>query len=520
MTFRSKLTALFAVALILTPDAFAGDDPAMAIAAGSPRQVGTPIAAQVDAGYAAGDDAALQGGLGAVHGLIRRQVLAGDYADLPPQDAPGGPEFGFSVAIDGDWLAVGAPGTIWTAPVHGTAAHGAVFVFRRDNGSYVLHQRLLSTGSAAAGRCGHAVALSFPHLVRGCPEDSIPGVSDRSGSVGHFWYDPGSDRFQPGGGQGAAQTDARTGAAVALSRNYLAYAEPTAGGGPGRVVVMRRNADTDRFFGAGSVQEAALTPGPDVSGFGWSLALREPGALVVGEPGNVRLAIGAPYTVYAGNIRPRGSAFVYQRALGAANWMLNATVRPTPEGSAAAAWGWFGAAVAMNRNQLLVGAPDNRWAGMQTLPGSGTAHRYVLTESLGAWSWQHQEDTGPVNLPDGLDNGLRFGAALALGFDNLIAVGAPGTPSVGGGRPEVGLAEIRRFPAGDWGLHQYWGELRPAGNTPLHNNAAFGTGLAFDVPDRILVVGVPGHRILGQPTSPRGQVWLYVEDRIFGNGFQ
>lgn len=518
---RHAVTLRTALLAGLVPALAAGAHAHDALVGTAARTAEPPgIGGRDPAGHAAEDGSALALAGLAVPALVRTAVVGGSYDGLPAQGSGDGPEFGQALAIDGDWLAVGAPGAVWTAAVHGTAAHGAVFVFRRDNGSYVLHQRLLSTSSAAAGRCGHAVALSFPHLVRGCPEESIPGVSDRSGSVGHFWFDPGTDQFQPGGGQGAAQTDARTGAAVALSRNYLAYAEPTPGPGPGRVVVYRRNAVTDRFFGPESVPEVALTPGPDVFGFGASLALREPGAFFGGEPGNVRLAIGAPYTVYAGNIRPRGSAFVYQRALGAANWILTATLRPTPEGSAAAAWGWFGAAVAMNRNQLLVGAPDNRWAGMQTLPGSGTAHRYVLTESLGAWSWQHQEDTGPVNLPDGLDNGLRFGAALALGFDNLIAVGAPGTPSVGGGRPEVGLAEIRRFPGGDWGLHQYWGELRPAGNTPTHNNAAFGSSLAFDVPGRILAVGVPGHRILGQPPPPRGQVWLYVEDRIFGDGFQ
>lgn len=520
MQARSNIaTLLTTLALSLAAPARAGDAPPDGLDAEAWRQLQAAIADQVDAEIAAGDDEALRGGITAVHGLIRRQVLVGDYSDLPPQDAPDGPEFGYSVAIDGDWLAVGAPGTVWTHDTHGTGPHGAVFLFRRgaDN-QWTLSQRRLQANGTSGGqpgsRCGHSVALRFPHLAFGCPEMATAGV-ERRGQV--YTNRFSGVTFNGSGTLSGSGSGRRCGAALALTANYLAIGCATDGGGAGQVRVVRRAANDTFPLGE---PEAVLDPGQDVFGFGWSLALREPGAFFVGEPGNVRLAIGAPNTVFAGTPLPRGSAFVYQRAIAAPTWTLDAVARPAAPGSDDAVFANFGAAVAMDRNQLLVGAPNNRYSSVQTFPGPGTVRRYTLNNTAGTWAWLLQESGGPANLPDGIGNGLRFGAALALGFDNLIAVGAPGTPSVGGGRPEVGLAEIRRFPAGDWSLNQYWGELRPAGNTPTHNNARFGSSLDFDVAGRTLAVGVPGHRIPGQPPPPRGQVWLYVEDRLFDNGFQ
>lgn len=484
------------------------------------RQIESTVSAEVEAERAAGEDQTLRGGITAVHGLIRREVLVGNYDDLPPQDAPDGPEFGYSVAMDGDWLAVGAPGTVWTHVIYGTAAHGAVFVFRRQGGTWSLIQRILRTyetsGTMPGSRCGHAVALRVPHLVFGCPE-MMAGGQQRRGRVVTMRLSE-SNTFVPRVSQSGPDAGGRCGAALALSNNYLAVGCPTNGGDSGRVHIVRRDAASNDF--PLSAPETVLTPDADVFGFGWSLALREPPAFTVLEPQTVRLAIGAPNTVYPGTIWPRGSVFVYARLPGVAAWSLNSTMRPAPSGSDGAALARFGEAVAMNRDQLLIGAPNNRW-GSIPVPGPGSAHRYELTSMTGSWTWQFRQDTSLVNLPDGGDNGQRFGAALALGFNNLIAVGGPGVSSVGGTRPEVGLVEIRRSNFDEWNLHSYWGELRPA-STPAHNRANFGASLNFDVSGRTLAVGVPGHRIpigIG-PLASRGQVWLYVEDAIFDNGFQ
>lgn len=510
---------LYTLALLATPAAVADDRLPAGLAADAWQQVQAAIVDQVDAEIAAGGDQALRGGLAAVHGLIRRHVLFGDYADLPPQDAPDGPEFGYSVAMEGDVLVVGAPGTVWTHVSHGTAAHGAVFVFRRGTDStWQLSQRLLrangTSGSQPGSRCGHAVALRLPDMVFGCPEMRQFGGQERRG--GYYTYRLVSSGFIDISNTFGPTDGGRCGAALALSPNYLAIGCPGDGGGPGQVRIA---AKLDLAFNIGN-PEAILTPGADVFGFGWALALREPGTFFIGEPGNVRLAIGAPNTVFAGTAFPRGSVFAYRRALGSPTWTVDATLRPAPLGSSSAGLARFGAALAMNRNHLLVGAPNNRWSSVQSLPGPGTAHRYLLANTAGGWVWQHQEDSGPVNLPAGIDNGMGFGTAVGLGFDSLIAVGAPGTASPSGVRPEVGLTEVRRQAGGDWGLHSYWGELRPAANTPTHNNARFGSSLDFDVAGRTLAVGAPGLRIPGQPPPPRGQVWLYVEDRLFDNGFQ
>lgn len=91
-------------------------------------------------GPAPAGDQTLRGVPGPVHTLLAD--LAGDYAGLPEQLDT---QFGFAVALHGDTLAVGAPGTRVEAALPGLIDdRGAVFVFRRDPASntWLPDQRL------------------------------------------------------------------------------------------------------------------------------------------------------------------------------------------------------------------------------------------------------------------------------------------------------------------------------------------------------------------------------------------
>lgn len=85
-------------------------------------------------------------------------------ATLSASDAASGfgEGFGTSVAISGDWIAVGAPVD------QRTTKRGAVYMFRRDGARWVFHQKLHGFPSDLA-RFGTAVAMDGDRLVIGAP---------------------------------------------------------------------------------------------------------------------------------------------------------------------------------------------------------------------------------------------------------------------------------------------------------------------------------------------------------------
>ncbi len=515
------------IAGLSTPLALAHGSDGAALRSADPigdRQAEAQIGADVDTALAAGDAPVPQGGLQDLHGMVRTGTVSGDFSDLPPQSAQFGPEFGFSVALSGEWLVVGAPGTVTT--IAGTTGeHGAVFVFRREGGSWIQQQVLTRPGDGAP-RCGHSVALRPPHLVFGCPD--MRNVSTERGVVHTYRLE--TDNFVLKNSRYFDADEAHCGRAIALTRNYLAASCPTANNDSGRVYVIKRNTLTDVYSGEAEVQiNGSSVSGMDVFGFGEALAMYEPPTVFFG-PENVRLAIGAPNTIYPGNIFPRGTVHVYHRAISTPTWNDNALFRPAPSGSDGGTFAEFGRALAMNWNQLVVGAPNNRYGGINTSPGPGSVHRYELFNTSGTvYGWQAREDGGGTNLPDGPHAAMRFGAAVAIAHDNMIAIGAPGTDGeeTGGGvADDVGLVEFRRTGGGDWSVFNYYGEARPAPINPLliRDEGQFGRSLDTDTGSRRLAAGYPRSGGIigmpGQPNRPRGAVWIYDTDAIFLDGFE
>lgn len=473
------------------------------------------IEAQVDVEIVAGDVSS-KGGLNAMHGLVRTHAIGGDFTGLPNQTAIDGTEFGYSVAVSGDWLAVGAPGTIWTHGTFGTDSHGAVFVFQRSGGAWVQRQRIQYPTGYDGARCGHALAMNATHLVFGCPDSAPSPGGPAAGHVVIFAFDGDTQRFVfleryysdlPG----------HCGASIALTRNYMASGCPTAlEDERGRVSVRRRNPQNNRFTVFEGNRFVTSNPG---AAFGTAIALYEPSQFDQNLL-NVRLAIGAPSTIYDGSNWPRGMVYVYHRAINTDTWDLNTRLRPVPAGQAGAELAGFGRALAMNRQQLVVGAPNNRYGSITTLPGPGSAHRYSLAPLTG---WQAQETGGGINLPAGPHSGMRFGGALALGWSGITLVGAPGTDgtmSGGGSATGVGMLELRRTASEDWSVFNYFGDLRPGPlNVAVRTNGHFGHALDADTVNRRVVVGNPRSGT-SFTSHPRGSVWIYEYDLLFANGFQ
>lgn len=109
-----------------------------------------------------------------------------ESAILLASDAEGVATFGQAVAIDGDVLVVGAQ----NSSPNGVPASGAAYVFQRIGGSWVETQKLLASNMAFNARFGYSVAIDGDTIVIGALQASI-GASltgavyafERQGSV-------------------------------------------------------------------------------------------------------------------------------------------------------------------------------------------------------------------------------------------------------------------------------------------------------------------------------------------------
>ena len=100
-------------------------------------------------------------------------------------DDPGGPaQFRYSVALDGDTMAIGAR----RHTANGTDA-GAAYIFTRTAGSWTQQKRLLASDGAAGDRFGYFVDVDGDTAVVGAPEDADAG--NQSGSAYVFDRDLG-----------------------------------------------------------------------------------------------------------------------------------------------------------------------------------------------------------------------------------------------------------------------------------------------------------------------------------------
>lgn len=144
----------------------------------------------------------------------------------------------------------------------------------------------------------------------------------------------------------------------------------------------------------------------------------------------------------------------------------------------------FGISLAMHRSRLVVGSTDG-------------ALVYEV-DSAGVWT-----RTQILNTNSAAWNG--FGTAVAIHGD-LIAVGAPGSPSTDTNGLIAGQGGVIIYRRGQNGLYLVEKELRNSSvddNDVLNMNDSFGTSVALEVRNGIewLAVGSPGRDAQLSPTS-------------------
>ncbi|MCF7734030.1 MAG: FG-GAP repeat protein, partial [Akkermansiaceae bacterium] len=248
---------------------------------------------------------------------------------------PGPPDvagYGTQVAIDGDTAVVGAPGE---ATALGTYV-GAAYVYRRSGDSWVQEAKLTSIAPGASYAFGTSVAIDGNLIAVGAGS-SVASIS--SGSVEFFlrngttWQ--WASLFKPD------PAPTYFGRLIAMDNGILAVGDSTANLAAGRVLIYQVNGGSPT-----GPQFVEASDGAAGDSFGASLALK-----------GSRLVVGAPYHDTDGKA-DAGAAYLFD--VGSLTTFQLAKLKPT-DGKAS---DFFGYAVAVDEQRVLVGAPNQSRGGM------------------------------------------------------------------------------------------------------------------------------------------------------------
>jgi hypothetical protein len=308
-----------------------------------------------------------------------------------------GEQFGYSVALSGDTLAIGAPGE--------TTKAGAVYVFTRTGTTWMQQARIKASNAGQFDAFGSSVALSGDTLAVGAPgEDSAAVViggdennnsASDAGAVYVFVRSNGMWTKQAYVKASNALAGDAFGSAVALSEDTLAAGAPDRNTEDGAVYVFVRNS------GAWMPQPFANASYFSNGRVGASIALS----------GNT-LVVGAPGRNYGGDY---GAVYVYAR--GSGGWNGDAyEIQASNRGYGDA----FGYSVALSGDTLAVGAPHEDSAdgreGDESAYSAGAV--YVFARTGTTWGQQAYVKASNIGVND------LFGSSVAL-FSDTLAVGAP-----------------------------------------------------------------------------------------------
>ncbi len=252
--------------------------------------------------------------------------------------------FGSAVAVEGDVLAAGAPGSS-NAP-----GHGVVHVFGRSGSIWSPQAVVEASDGADKDRFGSAMALDGDRLVVGAPNADV-GIETGAGAVYLFTSVGGVWSQQAKVVAPVATKLGGFGTSVALAGDTLVVGAVDATATRGAAYVYSLSGGAVTF-------QTRLIPasGTAVSGrYGSSVAISESAD---------RIVVGQPYGTSAS---PNGRAFVFN--LAGPGWSpgteLTGTAAPQIDGDG------FGTSMAMSNETVVVGAPADGRGGAAYLADIG-----------------------------------------------------------------------------------------------------------------------------------------------------
>ncbi len=310
-------------------------------------------------------------------------------AQLTAANAGTGDNFGASVAIDGDYIVVGAP----YEDSNGTSS-GSVYVFKRNSDTNITQIAHLTADDADSGdRFGYSVGISGLYIVVGAHMEDSGGSN--AGSAYLFKRNSANNsitqiaHFKAGN----SGSNDRFGVSVAISGDLIvagAYWEDSDGTDSGSAYVFKHNSVDDSVT---QIAHLRADDADEFDNFGYSVAIS-------GE----YIVVGAYQEDSNGT--DSGSAYVFKHSSvdGSVTQIAHLTADNARAGDA------FGWSVAMDGDYIVVGAR------MEDTEDGDAGSAYVF---------KHNNDSDIVQIAHlGASNpgtGDQFGHSVAVSGDYIVA---------------------------------------------------------------------------------------------------
>ena len=299
---------------------------------------------------------------------------------LTASDAQPGDRLGYSVAIDGNRLVAGAS----LATVGSGFYHGAAYVFELTGGVWAQTDKLTALDAASGDYFGSSVSIEGNNIVIGAPGDDGAGTTDE-GCAYWFRYEPSiPDWVQDHKITGtlAANND-KMGTSVSVSGGYALIGIPGRSNNAGYATMFQKSNTTYYDFNPGL---------PSGSRCGESVCIK-----------NLNIVIGAPNTTVDGKAN-RGKVFVYN-GLSQNGDVLLPSLNAEDN---------FGSSVSFFNGYLLVGATG------RTVNGNiSQGEAYLFKQGIGNFGntvWDYKRK---INVNNGTINEF-YGQSVSINGFNLL----------------------------------------------------------------------------------------------------
>ncbi len=410
-------------------------------------------------------------------------------AELSASDGVGGDEFGYSIAVSGNTVVVGAP----EHKVGANAQQGAVYVFTMGAGGWANATQtaeLTDSAGPAGAELGYSVAISGNTIAAGEPagtellHDSNPTHSQ--GTVDVFtttgaWTSTGTPNAQLTESSETDVLGGELGWSVAISGKTIVAGAPfdgTHGDPEGEAFVF-----TEPVGGwSGAHTEAAELKESDPSGedhFGESVAISDN-----------TVVSGARYFAQSRGGPEQGVAFVYTEPGAGWSGTLNQTAEllaSDPSGSDE-----LGYSVGVSGNTVVAGAFNHK-VGIES--GQGAAYVFAMPDG----GWKDMTQTAELTSSEPIEgNALGFSVAIS---GNTIVAGAP-SHQVGQNSGQ-GITYLFTEPAGGWVNAAQTEALTASDGTPSDN---FGYSVAIS--GSTIASGAYRH-VAGSNTADHGAAYVF-----------
>ena len=312
--------------------------------------------------------------------------------------------FGYSVAIDGEYVIVGAEGE--------SSSAGAAYIFKRTGTTWTQQQKIVAADRAADDQFGRSVSISGEYAIVGAESedhDASGGNTESLAGSAYIFKRTGTTWTQQ---QKIVAADRGRydyfGAAVAISGDHAlvgAHYEDHDANGTNFVANAGSVYTFKQTNGVWSQQQkivASDAGAQDV--FGYSLAISGEYA-IVGAEGENNDAGGDNYRTDA------GAAYIFKQTAGV--WSEQQKIVPSDREK----YDYFGVSVAINGNFAIVGAywEDENTTGSDSLSSAGSA--YIFQQTNGVWNQQQKIAASDRAADD------QFGKSVAIS-SNYALVGA------------------------------------------------------------------------------------------------